>query len=280
MSDQSLLGLFAHPDDEQLMSGAFARAAKEGMRTGLICATRGEAGEISDPALSTPENLGHVREHELRAAATVLGVKYLWFLDYRDSGMAGTPENGHRSSFLQADRHEALGKIIKIVRDFRPTVMVTFDPTGGYGHPDHLTISQLSTQAFGAAADPNAYPETGEPWQAARLFYASFPRSTIRMIQDFMRENDVNTGLSGLDPEKFGIPDEEITNVLDVSEWVAVKSRSLAHHRTQMAPDGIWQKLSPEVIEAWRSREHYALAAGVPVPDHAEARGDLFAGLR
>ena len=194
--------------------------------------------------------------------------------------MAGTPENDHPGNFVQANKEEALGKIVKIIRDFKPTVMVTFDPTGGYGHPDHLRISQLSVQAFSAAADPNAYPDAGEPWQAARLFYASFPRSSIRMIQKFIEDNDVSTGMSGLDPDKFGLPDDEITNVLDVTDWVAVKERSLQSHRTQMAPDGIFQKMSPEVIQAWRSKEHYALAAGTPVPQDAEARADLFAGLR
>src|SRR5438270_4288452 len=99
MKDLALLGIFAHPDDEQTMSGAFAAAAREGIRTGLVCATRGEEGEISDPALATHENLGQVRESELRAAVTVLGVKYLWFLDYRDSGMMGTPENDNLESF-------------------------------------------------------------------------------------------------------------------------------------------------------------------------------------
>src|SRR3954454_17213823 len=141
---KSLLGIFAHPDDEGTMSGAILKYGKEGVATGLVCATRGEVGEISDPALATPENLGKVREGELRAAVTVLGVKYLWFLDYRDSGMMGTPENDHPGNFVQADKEEALGKIVKIIRDFKPTVMVTFDPTGGYGHPDHVTISQIS----------------------------------------------------------------------------------------------------------------------------------------
>src|SRR5438105_1444393 len=163
MSSLALLGVFAHPDDEQLMSGAFAQAVKEGMRTGLICATRGEMGEIADPALATPENLGEVREGELRAAARVLGVEHLWFLDYKDSGMMGTPPNEDPDNFMRSDQDEALRKIVKIVRDFKPTVMVTFDETGGYGHPDHITINRLAIAAFSAAADPNMYPEAGEP---------------------------------------------------------------------------------------------------------------------
>src|SRR6476620_2835324 len=118
------------------MSGAFAQAALEGIKTGLICATRGECGEIADPELATPENLGTVREAELRAASAVIGIKYLYFLDYRDSGMMGTPQNDDPACFFRSNDDEALGRIVKIVRDFKPTVMVTFDPTGGYGHPD------------------------------------------------------------------------------------------------------------------------------------------------
>src|SRR5438105_10750922 len=120
MSSLSLLGLFAHPDDEQLVAGTFAMAASQGIRTGLICATRGECGEIADPALATQETLGQVREAEMRAAATVLGIKYLWFLDYRDSGMMGTDENRHPACFYQSDTEEALERIVKIVREFKP----------------------------------------------------------------------------------------------------------------------------------------------------------------
>jgi LmbE family N-acetylglucosaminyl deacetylase len=275
-----LLGLYAHPDDEQLMSGVFARAASEGIRTGLVCATRGEMGEISDPALATPGNLGAVREAELRAAVTVIGVKYLWFLGYKDSGMIGTPANDHPASFYRADRQEALGKIVKIVREFKPTVMVTFDPTGGYGHPDHLTINQLAMEAFEAAADPRLYPEAGEPWQAARLFYSAFPRSMFRRFQEFIKAANLDTGLRGLDPEKFGLPDEAITNVVDVEEWRALKERSYRHHRTQIDPNSPFEKMPEEYMREWRSKEHFVLAAGNPLPDGPAARGDLFAGLR
>src|SRR5438105_2633154 len=193
MSSLSLLGLFAHPDDEQVLSGSFAKAAAEGMRTGLVCATRGEAGEIADPSLATKETLGRVREAELRAACAVLGIKYLWFLDYRDSGMMGTPENEDPAAFYRADEREALGKIVKIVREFKPTVMVTFDPKGGYGHPDHLTIHRLATAAFSAAADPQAYPDAGEPWQAARLYYGAFPRSAMKRLVELMEAENLDT---------------------------------------------------------------------------------------
>jgi N-acetyl-1-D-myo-inositol-2-amino-2-deoxy-alpha-D-glucopyranoside deacetylase len=280
MADLGLLGIFAHPDDEQVMSGALARAAAEGIRTGLICATRGEAGEIADPALATRENLGKVREGEMRHAAAVLGVKYLWFLDYRDSGMMGTPDNDDPACFYRCGEDEALEKIVKIIREFKPTVIVTFDPTGGYGHPDHLTAHKLATEAFDAAADPARFPEAGEAWRTSRLYYSSFPRSTIRRFAGLIEENDLNSGFRDMDPEKMGLPDEEITNVLDVKEWVPVKERSLSHHRTQMDPNSPFRKLPPEMLLAWRASEHYALVAGEPLPEGEDARTDLFTGLR
>src|SRR5207237_8223829 len=118
---------FAHPDDEGIVSGALLQYSTSGVETGLVCATRGEVGEIADPALATPENLGQVREGEMRSAADVLGVRNLWFLDYRDSGMAGTPENANPSSLAQASPAEAVGKIVAIIRQFRPQVVLTFD---------------------------------------------------------------------------------------------------------------------------------------------------------
>jgi LmbE family N-acetylglucosaminyl deacetylase len=280
MPELSLLGLFAHPDDEQLMSGVFAQAAADGIRTGLVCATRGEVGEIADPSLATQETLGHVREGELRAAATVLGIKYLWFLDYRDSGMMGTPPNDEPGAFYRSDPEEALRKIVTIVRDFKPNVMVTFDETGGYGHPDHLTIHKLATAAFTSAADPSLYPQAGAAWKADRLFYSAFPRSWVARLIQFIKETNLESGFAGLDVEKFGLPDEQITNEIEVAEWVALKERSMGHHRTQLNPNSPLARMSDEFMREWRAREHFALAAGKPLPAVEAARGDLFAGLR
>src|SRR6266702_6166853 len=114
MSTKRLLGVFAHPDDEGTMSAASLKDSTLGIETGLVCATRGEVGEIADLALATRENLAQVREEEMRAAAEVLGVHNLWFLDYRDSGMAGTPENADPRAFAQASGAEVVGKLVKI----------------------------------------------------------------------------------------------------------------------------------------------------------------------
>src|SRR5258708_26538490 len=127
---KSLLGIFAHPDDEGTMSGGILKYGKEGVATGLVCATRGEVGEIADPALATPENLGQVREGEMQAAAEVLGLNKLWFLDYRDSGMAGTAENNDARAFVHVGSDEVGGKLRAIIPQFRPQGMVTFHEKG------------------------------------------------------------------------------------------------------------------------------------------------------
>src|SRR2546421_4291924 len=140
MATKRLLGVFAHPDDEGTMGGAILKYSTLDVETGLVCATRGEVGEIADPALATRENLGQVREEEMRAAAEALGVHNLWFLDYRDSGMAGTPENADPHAFAQINAAEVVGKLVKIIREFRPQVIVTFDESGASGHPAHIAI--------------------------------------------------------------------------------------------------------------------------------------------
>jgi LmbE family N-acetylglucosaminyl deacetylase len=280
MAELSLLGLFAHPDDEGLMSGTFAKTAAEGLRTGLICATRGEYGEIAEPALATPETLGHVRELELKAACAVLGIKYLYFLNYKDSGWFDRPENEAPDAFVNADVEEATGEIVRLIREFKPTIMVTFDPTGGYGHLDHVQACRLSTRAFDAAPDPARYPDAGEPWQVQRLYYTSFPRSRMQRFAEFMQNTDLQTSYRDLNIERLGLADDEITNVVDVREWMPLKEKSLSMHATQMDPNSLFRRLPAEMLVEMRATEYYGLAKGAPLPNTEEAKGDLFAGLR
>ncbi len=276
MSTKRLLGIFAHPDDEGTMSGAMLQYSISGVETGLVCATRGEVGEIADPALATPENLGEVREGELRAAAEVLGVRNLWFLGYRDSGMAGTPDNEDSRSFAQASSAEVVDKLVGIIRQFRPQVLVTFDETGGYGHPDHIAIYRHTTSAFYAAADAVQYPEHGPAHMVSKLYYTAFPRSFVRQIGEWLRSQNYEGSFRNLDPEKLGIPDELISVQLNVEPWLETKNRSWSMHRTQMNPNTPIAQLPEEVQRRWRSYEYYQLAATRVGPDVA-GENDLFA---
>ena len=276
MSTKRLLGIFAHPDDEGTMSGALLQYSTSGVETGLVCATRGEVGEIADAALATPENLGEVREGEMREAADVLGVRNLWFLGYRDSGMAGTADNEDPRAFAQASAAEVVGKLVGIIRQFRPQVMVTFDESGAYGHPDHIAIYRYTTSAFYAAADAVQYPEHGPAHMVSKLYYSAFPRSFVREMSEWLKSQNYEGSFKDLDPEKLGIPDEQISIRLDVERWQETKARSWAMHRTQLNSNIIMTQLPEEVQRRWRRYEYYQLAASRVGPD-VEGENNLFA---
>ena len=157
------------------MGGLIHLSARAGCGVTLVCTTRGEQGEISDPALATPATLGTVREGELRAACALLGVHDVRFLDYRDSGMAGTAANADPRAYRNAPAAEAVAKLLGIIRAVRPTVVATWDPSGGYGHPDHIAACTHTTAAFDAASLPSQ-PELGEPHAPAALYYMARPR--------------------------------------------------------------------------------------------------------
>ena len=136
----TVFAAFAHPDDEGFgCGGTLAALVAGGHRVTLICATNGDVGEISDPALATPETLWQVRQRELRTAMDVTGIEDVRFLNYRDSGMAGTEDNDHQSSLFQAPEAKVVEQVAAVIRETRPDVVITHDPTGGYGHPDHVT---------------------------------------------------------------------------------------------------------------------------------------------
>ena len=158
--DRRLLAVVAHPDDETFgCGGTLAKYSGDGVQVSLVCATRGEAGEISHPDLATKADLGAVRERELRAASRILGINDLTILDYRDSGMAGSSENKHPKALCQADKTTLTGMIVEAIRRLRPQVLVTFDAGGGYGHPDHIAIHDATLAAFHASGDPSKFPD-------------------------------------------------------------------------------------------------------------------------
>jgi LmbE family N-acetylglucosaminyl deacetylase len=149
-----LLALTAHPDDEGFgLAGTMARYAADGWQITLVCATRGEVGEISDPALATPETLPAVREQELRDAGADLGVNDVRFLEYRDSGMVGAAENADPRALSNADPETVIARYDALLRELRPTVVVTWDASGGYGHPDHISVHKHATEATRRAID-------------------------------------------------------------------------------------------------------------------------------
>jgi mycothiol S-conjugate amidase len=279
MQPRSLLAVFAHPDDEAFGSGGtLAHYAQQGIHVTLVCATRGEVGEIADPALATPETLGEVREVELRNASQALGIADLRFLGYRDSGMIGTAENNDPRAFVNMSAETVVGQLVQIIRQIQPQVIITFDPRGGYGHPDHIAIHQHTVAAFHVAGDAAHYPETEPVWQPARLFYTVFPRSIFRTMRDELAASGVDTSqFAQMEESGAGWPDDQIHATLDVSGTIAAKWRALNSHRTQFGPENILRRIPEEKAQQMMSREHFVLAWPQPLENFKLS--DLFEGV-
>jgi len=197
-----MLMAFAHPDDESFgMGGTIAYYARRGVQITLICATNGDVGTVDPEHLQGYQSVGELRLAELRCAAETLGIAEVITFGYRDSGMMGTPENNHPDCLWQADENVVVGRIVREIRRVRPQVVVTFDPFGGYGHPDHIYMNRATTRAFHAAGDPAQYPEhlaEGlEPYRPAKLYYTTLPYRWLQFTIWLAR-------LQGQDPHHMG----------------------------------------------------------------------------
>ena len=271
----SILATFAHPDDEGFGSGGtLAMLVAGGARVTLVCATNGDVGEISDPALATPETLAEVRQGELRRAMDVTGIEDVRFLGYRDSGMGGTPDNQHRDSLNKAAPKTVVRQIVDIIREVRPELLITHDPSGGYGHPDHIATC-LHTQEARIAAGDEYFPGAGDPWITPLLYHVCFPKGVFRGIWKKMVELGIEPPFARELADHIGSPDEDVTLTLDVNRYVNTKIASLDCHRTQMNPDGPFAKLPQDYLRETMSTEYFSLA----VPHGASNEEDLLAGL-
>ena len=280
LSGVSILAVFAHPDDEGFgCGGTLAMLVARGARVTLACDTNGDVGEISDPALATPETLAQVRQEELRRAMGVTGVKDLRFLGYRDSGMAGTEHNNHPASLHRAEPAKVVGQLVNLMRGVRPEAVITHDPTGGYGHPDHLAVYRHATRAFALAGDPAAYLEQRPcglaPWSPRWLYYVCFPRTQFRRMWQEMLAAGITPPFASKDADSLGCPDEAVTTTVDVRRFVETKIASLRRHRSQVDPSGPFARLAPELLREIMSTEYFTLA----VPQPGGKGVDLLAGL-
>ncbi|UCG24778.1 MAG: PIG-L family deacetylase [Chloroflexota bacterium] len=274
-----LLAIFAHPDDEGAIAGTLARYAHEGVVVSLVCATKGEAGEISDPSLATTENLGSVREDELRCACAVLGISELHLLDYCDSGMEGTDENELPTAFINADPDEVRGKLVRIIRATKPQVVLTFEPFGWYGHPDHIAAGRYATEAFELAGNPDAYPEAGDAWLPSHLFHAVLSLSQFKAVVDYAREHGIDLNF----PDEFPLEREEklaaqITHRLDTQPYQEKKSAATACHRTQFGDDHLFRRVPQDIIWDSMRYEHF-IQVEPPLTPAPTPFDDLYAGL-
>lgn len=275
-----ILALLAHPDDEILgPGGTFALYAAHGTRIDLVCATDGAAGEIADPTLATPDTLAAVRAAELRCAADTLGIQDVILLNYRDSGMAGTPANEHPAAFINAPAAEVVARLVKIIREKRPSILVTFEPFGGYGHPDHIAIHHHTHAAFAAAADPAYRPDLGAPHQADRLFYPIVRRALFEGMQARMAARGMDTSFFAdmATRRADAWPDDQVHVTVDVSTALEAKYQAFLCHRTQFGPDNLFRRLPKEDMLPLLQHEYFALA--YPTPAAGLHLASLFAPL-
>lgn len=278
----TLLAVHAHPDDEAIGTGGIlAKYAAQGVRTILVYATRGEAGEIQNPEFVPPSpglKMEEIRARELERALTVLRVGSVHFLGYRDSGMVGSPENLDLRAFIQADMEEASGRLVEIIRRTRPQVMVTYNERGVYGHPDHVMAHRVTVRAFRASGDPAFHCGAGlEPWRPAKLYYTAIPRARLLKLYEFMRARGEEPGF---DPEVLGTPDEKITTRIDVREYLPVKMEALYCHQSQISPRSFFRRLPDELRGEALGFEHFVCADGCGRTPRPAGETDLFEGLR
>jgi len=235
---QVLLAVLAHPDDETFgTGGTLALYAERGTAVHLVCATRGEVGSMDEDCLEGFETVADRRMHELRCAAGILGLAGVHYLGYRDSGMPGTPDNYHPNALAAASLDEVAGKVAHTIRLLRPQVVITFDPIGGYRHPDHIAIQRATVKAFELSGDPQFHPDELPPYKAQKLYFHTFPRRWLRFLVRVMP-------LLGKDPHKWGrngdidltaiaIEDFPVHAVIDYSSVLERKIQASNCHASQ-----------------------------------------------
>ncbi len=280
---RSILFVHAHPDDETIGTGAtMARYAATGARVTLVTCTLGEEGEIHVPALAQLEaaqadQLGGYRITELAGAMRALGVADHRFLGgagrYRDSGMMGTPANDHPRAFWNVDVDAAAALLVDVLREVRPQVLVTYDPNGFYGHPDHIQAHRVAMRAAELAGE--AAPE--------KIYWTTLPRSVLRAgVEHFASSSDNPfAGVERVEDLPFGVEDEEVAARVDGTAYAAAKVGAIRAHATQIPPTSWLYSLAANAGAEGLGVEYYTLAAGRRGPGTGPNgwESDLFAGL-
>jgi mycothiol S-conjugate amidase len=279
-----LLAIHAHPDDESSKgAGTMAHYADQGVRVILACATDGAEGEILNPHMDKPgikERMLELRKAELETACDLLRVAKIYHLGYRDSGMPESVANEHPDAFWNADPEEAVGKLVEIIRREKPQVVLSYDESRGYEHPDHVRVHQWGRQAFEEAGDPSKHPDKGDPWAPSKLYYfATFTKQRMRILHDAASAEGIESPYAGWleNWDSMGLVDPEVTAQIDVADFIEVRSKALLAHATQIDPDSFWFAIPDEMVRRFYPWEDYTLVSSVV--DTTMPESDLFAGL-
>jgi LmbE family N-acetylglucosaminyl deacetylase len=279
---KTILAVLAHPDDESFgLGGTLALYASKGYDTYLICATRGEVGTVDEEYLNGFKDIAELRTQELMRAAKYLGLKNVFFLGYRDSGMPGMEENKHPEAQINHPIDEVAGVVVKYIRELKPDIVLTFDPIGGYKHPDHIHIHKATLLAFEKADDASFHPEAGAPFKPRALYYQVFPRWFLKWMTRLL-------SLTGKDPTKWGrngdINLKELAEVefpvhvrLDIRSVSEIKRQAGAQHASQGGV-GMRRGLMGFMSRVFGEKEDY-MRAFPPVNGRFRRRHDLFDDL-
>jgi len=281
-----LMTVHAHPDDESSKGAAScARYVAEGREVVVVTCTGGERGSILNPAMDKPgvlDDMPAIRRAEMARAAEILGVAHRW-LGYVDSGLpeGDPPTPLPEGCFALGDIDEQTGKLVAVIRELRPHVVVTYDERGGYPHPDHIRCHEISVAAFAAAADPDRYPEAGEPWQPLKLYYShGFSRARMEAFHAALLERGLESPygewLANWSSD-FPDPGARVTTRVRCADWFAVRDEALRAHATQIDPESRWFHVPDDLQrEVWPTEDYELVHSLVesPLPED-----DLFAGI-
>jgi N-acetyl-1-D-myo-inositol-2-amino-2-deoxy-alpha-D-glucopyranoside deacetylase len=286
-----LLLVHAHPDDESINNGAtMARYAAEGALVTLVTCTLGEEGEVIPPGLAhlapdREDRLGAHRVGELAAAMKELGVTDHRFLGgpgrFRDSGMMGVEQNRRENAFWNTDVDTAAPYLVEIVRETRPQVLITYDPDGGYGHPDHIQAHRVAMRAAELAADASYRPDLGPAHSVAKIYWNRVPRPVAEAAFARLRAEGTDfPGIAAIDDVPGVVDESLITAAIDGDpEWAARKAAAMRAHVTQIAVDGPFFALSNDLGQPIFTTEYYQLVKGTPGAPAGVRETDLFAGV-
>ncbi len=280
------MAVHAHPDDESSKGAAtMARYAAEGHDVLVVTLTGGERGDILNPAMDVAgvrDRMSEVRREEMAEAARLLGVQQLW-LGFVDSGLPeGDPKPPvPEGSFAAIPLDEPVRRLVKVIREFRPHVMTTYDENGGYPHPDHIRCHEVSVAAFDAAADPEFHPELGEPWEVAKLYYShGFIRKRIELFRDeYVRRGEkfpMDEWLSRWKTEQGDLM-ARVTTQITCGDYFPQRDDALRAHATQIDPNGSFFAVPLDIQQKVWPTEEFELAKTRVVTQIPET--DLFAGI-
>ena len=282
-----LMAVHAHPDDESSKGAATtAKYVAEGIEVMVVTCTGGERGDVLHSLAEDDVaalGLAEVRRREMALAAQILGVRHAW-LGFEDSGY---PEGDPvpplpEGCFAALPLDEVVGPLVALIREFRPQVVTTYDEHGGYPHPDHVRCHEVTMAAIDAAVDPVAFPNAGgEPWQVQKVYYnQQFSRARVHALHNALLaaaiESPYHAWVEGM--EKRPDDSHRITTRIPASDWFELRDQALLAHRTQIDPEGLWFRVSPELQRTIWPTEDFELARSLVQTSIPE--DDLFAGLR